>query len=410
VLNLSSISVNLLTTAVSNSGSDMAPGASQDIAVGSKTAPADFNGTLKLTGSEGGLNPVSCQSQAVVNVVTPGLMLTKTISLDATCSADDTNTATIINGESVWYCLEVENTGDVPLTNAVLDDADINLSGFDAGSFAIGEKKTFKFGSFEPTSGYTNIAMANASVPTTKTNIGPEYSSATLTVLSADVSVDKSVDLRNIVICDAANFDPQFCTEPNGNGLFDTTYTIIVSNNGPNVATGVSLSDTLPTGFVYDSYDATGAVICDDTSLPAFDCDIGDMDPSTSVTITVVGEIDPGEFDFPWTIVTNQACANTDPVNLDPKTSNNCDDAKTRLGTGATRTIGWWSTHPDGLHACLDESGGTINLGFLVIQTEGGDDAIDATVSTDPSKKGKFKSSLMTAFPMYLLPSRWPKA
>ena len=141
---------------------------------------------------------------------------------------------------------------------------------------------------------------------------------------------------------------------------------------------------------------------CDDTNLPAFDCNIGDMEPNASVTITVYGWIDTSldPLELPWVSIENQACANTDPTQLDPNQSNNCDTARTKLGTGATRTIGWWSTHPDGLNACLIASGDMIDLGFLTIQAEGADDDIDATVSTDPFAKGKYKSSLMTALPV----------
>jgi uncharacterized repeat protein (TIGR01451 family) len=397
-LDLTSIQVDLLTTAESNTGADMAPGTMQTIPVGSTTASGDFTGILKLTGSEGP-NPITCQSQATVDVFTPGINLTKTISLDDTCSADDSNMATIINGDEVWYCLKVENTGNAALQNVVLNDGQLDINNYAAGSLGIGEMKTFIFGAYQPSSGYTNTATTTAMAVETNTPVGPESSSATLTVLSADISVDKTVDPGSIVICDDANppTDPSFCSEANENGLYDASYSIVVSNSGPNIATGVTVSDSLPTGFVYGSYSAPVPVSCDDTNLPAFTCDIGDMASGSSVTITVFGEIDPGAFSFPWVIIDNEACANTDPVGLDPRLSNNCDSDRTRLGTGATRTIGWWSTHPDGLNACLDESDDEINLGFLTIKGEGVDGDIDATISTDTTARGKFKSSLMTA-------------
>ena len=86
-----------------------------------------------------------------------------------------------------------------------------------------------------------------------------------------------------------------------------------------------------------------------------------------------------------WRQITNEACANTDPVKLDPDLGNNCDDATTTISTGPTRTIGWWGNHPNGIAACLDASGGSIDLGFLVLRDEIVGDELDATVSTDPA-------------------------
>jgi uncharacterized repeat protein (TIGR01451 family) len=401
VLDFSGIQVDMLASPLSyNTELDMSPAEMRDISVGSKAANSDMNGIVMLTGKEGGLNPISCQGQATVNVVTPGIKITKTISLDDSCSADDSNQATIINGDPVWYCLEVENTGDVRLTQDLLNDSHIDVLNEGGDGLAVGEMKTYTFGPFYPSEGYTNTATTRAIEPMTDSPVGPESSSATLTVLSADVSLDKSVDPGSIVICGPDSQVPaEFCSKPNLNDLFDATYTIKVTNHGPNEASAVYVSDTLPAGFFYDHY-APVSITCNDINLPAFDCNIGDMNPGTSVTITVYGEIDPDVFDLPWVTIDNQACANTTPPELDPDHSNNCDDAKTKLGTGATRTIGWWSTHPDGLQACLDASSDEIELGFLTIRTEGADGEVDATVSTDQDAKGKHKSSLMTAMVM----------
>ena len=399
-MNLISINVGLLTTSESNSGANMAPGTMQGIAVGSTTATADFNGTLKLTGSEGGLNPVSCEGIATINVVTPGIKLTKTISLNDTCGdADDSNDMTIINGASVWYCLKVENDGGELLTVGSLTDGKL-LVDETIGDIALSYDHTFMYGPFTPSVGYTNTATVRATEPLTGTKLS-ESSSATLTILSADLSVDKSVGPGSIVICGPdSQVDSAFCSTPTepGGDLYDATYTISVKNNGPHEATGVVVSDTLPDDFIYDRYEPL-SVTCDDTNLQDFDCGLGDMAAGASVTITVYGWIDTAlePLELPWMTIENQACANTTPPELDPDQSNNCDTAKTRLGTGATRTIGWWSTHPDGLNACIVASGDMIDLGFLTIKEEVADDEIDATVSTDPGAKGKNKSSLMTA-------------
>lgn len=206
-------------------------------------------------------------------------------------------------------------------------------------------------------------------------------STAHVIVLAADVAVDMSVSPSQIVLCDGVD-DPPDCSELNGEGNFDTVYTIEVTNNGPSSATGVTVVDTLPAAFIY-GYDDGDGLYDEPGHSPT--CDVGDIAPAETVTIDVYGELDVSGLQLPWQRITNQVCANTTPPRLDPDGSNNCAQAGTWVSTGPTRTIDWWSTHPNGLQACLDDSGGSIDLGFLAIEDETADGEIDATVSTDPT-------------------------
>lgn len=394
-LDLIDILVTLDGTGVSNdSAPDMNPGASQHVEVGFTTPDDDVTGTLILTGSEGGINSITCSGTATVNVVDPGLQLLKLASTDGVCgNADDAASVEIINGDNVWYCLTVSNTGDVPLENVLIDDLIIGIEDFDAGDLAVGESRTLEpFGPSTPAQDVTNTAYAMATEPLTNTEVGPEMSTAHVDVLSADVEVRKSADPGHIVFCQLDNWK-DFCTEQNDQGNYDASYTILVKNNGPSIATAVTVNDDLPVGFIYDSNDSGCSY---DSSTHSLDCALGDIAAGATVEVQVFGEIDVSSLGLPWLKLTNQACASTDPVRLDPDSSNNCDSATTQISTGPTRTIGWWSTHPNGLEACLVASSGEIDLGFLTIRTEAFDNDVDATVSTDTKAKGKQKSSLIT--------------
>jgi hypothetical protein len=396
VLDLQNILVTIDGTTLDNTGQDMSNGDYQYIGVGPTYPNADVAETLVLTGTEGGFNDITCSGAAAVNVIDPGLQLIKLASTDNVCgNGDDAASVEIINGDDVWYCLTVANTGDVELVDVRIDDETIGLTDYDAGDLSVtgpGSISTHKFGPFKPTQDVTNVAEATATEPLTGTEVGPEIGSANVTVLSADLEVSKGVDPDHIVFCESNDWK-EFCTEQNAGGNYDTTYTLSVYNNGPSLATGVTVEDDLPYGFIYDSNDS-GCLY--EASTHSLSCSLGDITPAGTVYIEVYGEIDPGLFDLPWQRVTNQACAYTDPIRLDPDTSNNCDTATTQISTGPTRTIGWWSTHPNGLEACLAESAGEINLGYVTIRDEAFDNDVDATVSTNTAAKGKHKSSLVT--------------
>jgi len=397
-LDLTDIVVSVDGKGVSNdTAPDMSPGASRNIEVGSTTPTSDVTESLILTGSEGGLNSISCSGSATVTVVAPGLNLTKLASPDGDCADDDNvDTLEIINGDPVWYCLTVSNTGDVPLANVLIDDEKIGLDDYtndDLLVLGLGESTALTFGPFTPAQDVTNTAYASATEPLTNTPVGPKMGSATVIVLSADLEVSKSVDPDHIVFCQLEDWK-DFCTEQNAGGNYDTSYTISVKNNGPSLATAVTLDDDLPFGFIYGSDDG-GCLY--ESSTHSLSCSLGDITAGATVEVQVTGEIDVTLFDLPWQRLTNQACANTDPVRLDPDRSNNCDSVTTQISTGPTRTIGWWSTHPNGLAACIAASPEfKIDLGFLTIRTEAEDNEIDATVSTNVSAKGKHKSSLIT--------------
>ena len=68
----------------------------------------------------------------------------------------------------------------------------------------------------------------------------------------------------------------------------DHTYTITVSNAGPGDATGVTLSDTWPTGFTRGTVTPPGDDTCDTTtSTTDFTCDLGTIEAGENKVVTV---------------------------------------------------------------------------------------------------------------------------
>ena len=100
------------------------------------------------------------------------------------------------------------------------------------------------------------------------------------------------------------------------------TYTLTITNNGPDTATDVVVTDTLPAGFTPTS--VTPSIgSCSDTTAPSLQCELGSMTNNASATISVVG-----------ILVGNGTVTNTTSVTsttLDTNIANNGDSEDTAI-------------------------------------------------------------------------------
>jgi len=101
----------------------------------------------------------------------------------------------------------------------------------------------------------------------------------------------------------------------------DVVYLIEVTNNGPNIATEVTVTDTLPDGTDFQDATATAGV-CDE-SRDVVTCDLGTLGAGASVSITI--EITAEEV---GTLVNEALVANAVE---DPDLENNADKALTNI-------------------------------------------------------------------------------
>jgi len=95
------------------------------------------------------------------------------------------------------------------------------------------------------------------------------------------------------------------------------TYTLVFSNAGPSLATGVRLTDVVPSNLTNLGFTSTGAVITP-TGGPAYAWQVADLAPGIGGVVTVTGELSSGS---PQTVITNTATIMA--TNADPNFANN---------------------------------------------------------------------------------------
>ena len=183
-------------------------------------------------------------------------------------------------GGPVNFTVTVENTGPVNVTiNSVVDDKFGNLAnvagGSPAGCFAVpfvltpGQSSTCTFPkTVNGTAGTSHVNVVTASGVDTSNNPVSDSDDATVTF------TERLIDL--VIVKDATSPTPL-------NEL--VTYTMTITNKGPDTATNVQVADPAPAGIRYISV-VPGSPTC--TVTPALlTCSLGTLEVGQSRTVTL---------------------------------------------------------------------------------------------------------------------------
>ncbi len=209
-----------------------------------------------------GLNAVSDDDTAAVDVVAPSISLVKTVvPAGSTCPGIDATTLVVATGSSVIYCFTVTNTGDTDLTGVVVDDPGLGIAGLAVADLAVGAAATVAAPSSVATD-TTNIATAtgtpaNGTTPLAGIAAVSDTEEAIVDVVTPAVALDKTVvGGSDVTLCPGSE------TLAAGFGVA-ITYCFAVTNTGQthldmgnfafNDATlGITAADLVPVGAPTD--------------------------------------------------------------------------------------------------------------------------------------------------------------
>ncbi len=273
------ISAGVLTCG--GNGFNLASGASASVHITSPTTSATC-GTISNTGTADASNDDQVSTGIVqVTVQCASLVISKV--------ADD---AIVNAGDPIGYTITVTNNGAGTAKNVVVSDtlptngglnwsidggtgaADCSISQgvltCHFGDMASGASKTVHISS--PTTAATCGTVVNSASASTDNDGNPSTGPVTITVNCPAVQVVKTADNGTISAGDTAAF------------------TIVVTNNGPGVAKGVTLTDTLPAGVDWQQDNQSCSI-----TAGVLSCNFGDLASGATRTIHVSGKTDAAD-------------------------------------------------------------------------------------------------------------------
>lgn len=206
------------------------------------------------------------------------------------------------SGQTIAYTLLVANGGPSTATSVQVTDTPTNLTitGVSGGgcsalpctiaSLASGANVTINVtATINATGAFDNVASANATEfdPNTTNNTDSSGNGGTASAPAVDLAINKTASVTTLVVGQA----------------FD--YTLTITNNGPGTATGVVVTDTLPTAFSLLTATSTQGTCSGTTTVT---CTIGTMLNGATVTVTLHGTATaPGTLQNTATVAANEA-------------------------------------------------------------------------------------------------------
>ena len=236
-------------------------------------------------------------------------------------------------GGTVTYSFTISNNGPLAATNVVFQD---NLPG---GTVPVSQPAISCSGATCSCNNAAPVVCSVSSIPvggtvtgtiaaTVPGTLGDFANTAQVVADQASASTSNSISVGGSTVPGADLAITSF-TQPTAPAVIgtDVTYTLVVHNNGPDAATGVTLSASPGANPIYLGGSSTTSQGACTPSTP-FSCSLGNLGAGATVTITVTGNASkPGRFTTIAAVTANE---------LDPTTANNTASQTTVFLPSAT--------------------------------------------------------------------------
>jgi uncharacterized repeat protein (TIGR01451 family) len=362
-----------------SSGSSLASNASVTFSPVLQVSATAANGTIiSETASVASCSSAACSDPVSTNnsATVSNTVVTSTTEADLVV----TNTPSVTSvsaGEPITYTQVLTNNGPanastVTFTEAIPTNTNfqaITATGWTCTTPAVGATGTVtcKIATLNNAAAETFLLTVQVNAGTAAGTIITDAASATATTTDPNSSNNTNITATTTVAATGnADMSVSMTGTPSTVNQGDTlTYTISVSNNGPNQATNVTLTDALPSGVTYASVSTTAGT-CSQAS-GTVTCLLGTMSNGGSATVTLLASAGSSA------TITNTASVTA--AQNDPNLSNNSSSVTTTIATPTAVKLRWFKAVYSGSDVILQwKTGGEAhNLGFNVYREQNGE-------------------------------------
>ncbi len=267
----------------------VAPGAAPDITVdGTIAGPGGgfFSNDAAITTTSTDRNPGNNTATAT-DLATPAADLAVTKTFDSNAGTGGVQTGPVNPGDTVAVILALTNNGPTTAVNATLDDnvpAGLTVNSVDdPGCNASGNNVHCDFGDLANGDGHTVTITATVNPPADPVQGDAITNVVTVGSGTFDPIPSNSTDSDRLTVTPAADVSLIKTASAASPSVGDSvTYTLIAANAGPSTATGVGVSDNLPSDVSFVSASAG----CNESG-GTVTCASGNLTSGASATFTI---------------------------------------------------------------------------------------------------------------------------